>query len=197
MLSICKFKTDESQDIEKLVEQFEEEQGFSLPCDYRNFLIKYNGGYTPNTTIKQRRVTAFYGIGKLPIRGMSYDFFKTTEWHDRFKERGYLVIADTPSGDYFIIGVEGEQRGKIFFKYHDRMGRNAKIADSFREFVEKCVSEKAKLPKPVNKSIKKFEDLGRTQEWIDGMIPFWEEQYERMTKKRETQEQVILEWEEK
>ncbi len=193
MLSICKFKTDESQDIEKLVKEFEEEQGISLPCDYRNFLIKYNGGYTPNTMIKQRNVSCFIGIGDV---GRTFDSHKTTEWYDIFKERGYLAIADTPSGDYFIIGIEGEQRGKIFFKYHDRIGRNAKIADSFREFVEKCVSEKAKLPKPVNQSIKKFEDLGRTQEWIDAMIPFWEKQYVEMMHDRETQEQVSLEWEE-
>ncbi len=194
MLSICKFKTDESQDIEKLVKEFEEEQGISLPCDYRNFLIKYNGGYTPNTMIKQRNVSCFIGIGDV---GRTFDSHKTTEWYDIFKERGYLAIADTPSGDYFIIGIEGEQRGKIFFKYHDRIGRNAKIADSFREFVEKCVSERAEKPCPVKEDIAYFVERGKPQEWIDSMVPFWEEQFERMTRKRKAQEQVSLEWEEK
>ena len=38
---------------EKLIQKFEDKYGIKFLSEYRNFLIKYNGGETPKTTFKK------------------------------------------------------------------------------------------------------------------------------------------------
>ena len=38
--------------------------------------------------------------------------------------------------------MDGRERGKIFFRYHDRPKRYIKLADDLRTFVQKCKSKK-------------------------------------------------------
>ena len=49
---ISKFDTT---DIEKKIADFESKHGISLPEQYRGFMLKYNGGDTPETEFKCKR----------------------------------------------------------------------------------------------------------------------------------------------
>lgn len=59
---------NDTADIEDKISAFEERFHISLPEQYRSFLLKYNGGITPETEFKYKRtaidIRAFYGIGQ-------------------------------------------------------------------------------------------------------------------------------------
>ncbi len=61
-----------NSDIEEMIKHFEDEYKISLPLQYRTFLQKYNGGYTPKTSLKIKKfftdITAFYGFGDAKSR---------------------------------------------------------------------------------------------------------------------------------
>lgn len=49
-------------------------------------------------------------------------------------------MLTTISGDYIIIGIGKDNKGKIFFCYHDRPNNLLELADSFETFLNKCKS---------------------------------------------------------
>ena len=49
----------------------EKEYSISLPNQYKGFLCKYNGGYTPKTDFKAKKISSdirgFYGLGDVQL----------------------------------------------------------------------------------------------------------------------------------
>lgn len=69
-----------------------------------------------------------------------------------------VVFAEVPnSGNYFILGVEGEHHGKIFYFDHDGFEFEF-FAQSFEEFLQKITSDPAKM----------LQDLGCYARYGDG-----------------------------
>lgn len=70
---ISKFNND---GIKQAINQFEKEI-VKIPRQYKDFLIKYNGGRTPETTFKINKVSSdlvcFYGLGNTEEY---YDYLK-------------------------------------------------------------------------------------------------------------------------
>lgn len=122
---------------------YENTHGISFPQEYRNFLLKYNGGETPKTNFRLSGVSSdlasFYEL---------WDDGKGMELHEieflvpAFLKDYMFPIASNAFGDNIFICVGGQEYGKIFFCYHDRSKRYIKLADNFLAFIQKCKSKK-------------------------------------------------------
>ncbi len=127
-----------NSDIEKMIKQFEEENKISLPIQYRAFLKKYNGGYTPKTSLKIKSffsdIIEFYGVGDAKSRIEDIIDLKV------FLEKNWLPIATTCYGDYIAIGLKGEDEGKIYFFDYQRGYRKKFLTDDLKQLLGYCKS---------------------------------------------------------
>jgi hypothetical protein len=112
---ISKFEAD---NIHKKIADFEEKHNITLPNVYKSFLEKYNGGYTPKTSLKIGKISSniklFYGLGEADGYGLDR-IYELDEW----LERKLLPIASETFGDYISIGLSEDNCGKIFFNDHE------------------------------------------------------------------------------
>ena len=146
-MMIAKFDTT---DIEKKIAAFERRYNIRLPEQYCNFLLKYNGGITPDTEFKYKRtsfdIRAFYGIGQsidyYSFENVFENILKDILPLSAFLELLILPIAEDSFGNYITIGVDGENTGKVFFCDHEKGMKTKLLTDSFSEFLKKCKSNK-------------------------------------------------------
>ena len=136
----------DNSNIEEHVAAFEKQQNIILPEEYKRFLLKYNGGETPETKFRLNKVnsdiTAFYGLGNADKIYNFQRLIDNMNILEEFIEDGMLPIAINDFGDHITIGLEKEKNGCIFFRYHDRGKKYIKLADTLCEFASKCKSEK-------------------------------------------------------
>ena len=174
---------------EKLIQKFEDKYGIKFHSEYRNFLIKYNGGETPKTTFKkgkrQEDVRYLFGLNT------EESIEKQLEYFDH-KEKGCIPIGEDVFGNYFTIGITDENSGLIYFCDHERGYRKTEIAKSFNDFISKCKS------KEINERVKRTVEE-REQEMIkngfadlinEHLKSTWQQEYEKY--KDMVQEEVIL-----
>lgn len=139
---ISKFDTNE---IEKRIEEFENELQITLPEEYIRFIIRYNGGRTPETEFKIGRVSSdvrsFYGMGQIDP-DYSFDRLIGNHLMEDFIEDGMIPIAENAWGDYITMGITKRHYGEIFFLYHDRKKKYLSLCKNLNEFISKCKSEK-------------------------------------------------------
>ena len=129
--------------------KFEHKQALHLPEDYRQFLLKHNGGApAPMNTIdfeKEGRPTSsdvqfIYGIH-------DGEYWASLEWHlknleGRIVAEGLPVAGDSAGNQYVLI-TRGEQEGQIYFWDHEletdppSYQNMSYVAASFAEFTEK------------------------------------------------------------
>ena len=126
--------------IENKVSGFEIHNNVRLPEQYRKFLLKYNGGDTPDTTFKMKArrkedVMTFYGLGVGVIKLDRHPYFI------ELMKNGFLSIAEDCFGNEYFIGVAKTNYGKIYFYDHER--QSVELArNDFNSFVKSCKSEK-------------------------------------------------------
>lgn len=186
---ISKYLTSDT-DMEKEVAAFEEKFRMALPEPYRKFLIRYNGGETPNTSFKINHedsdVRAFYGIGDV-----EYSFDKILEF-DVYLKRGLLPIARDFFGNYVAIGISADESGKIFFLDHEKNMKAKLLTDTFEEFVKKCKSKK--IAEERTRSIEERErsmiEAGNEMRITDGLRKIWAEEIRKYGGMK--QERVVL-----
>ena len=139
---------NDTADIEDKISAFEERFNISLPEQYRSFLLKYNGGITPETEFKYKRtaidIRAFYGIGQ-SIDYYSFDNIFENILKDilplaLFIDNGILPIAEDSFGNYITIGIDGENTGKVFFCDHEKGMKTKLLTETFSGFLQKCKS---------------------------------------------------------
>lgn len=171
------------------VSEFESRLGITLDEEYRYFLVKYNGGDTPNTHVGIRGCSTdlryLYGINTeesiedkllLPI----------------CENKRYLPIGADSFGNYFAIGLSDDNKGVIFFCNHESGYALKKIADSFKLFLSKCKSDeinphaRATIEEREARMIAK----GRAEFITDGLRETWKNEYQKY--KDMVQEKVIL-----
>jgi SMI1/KNR4 family protein SUKH-1 len=131
-------------DILKALEQY---WGFGIPKDYREFLIKYNGGVpVPNCFSFKYDVEdgscihSFFGIKK----DENHNLLMNIQLYQERIPANFLPIGDDSFGNLILLSVKGSDRGKIYFWDHEREVAEGEepdysnltlIADSFNEFI--------------------------------------------------------------
>jgi hypothetical protein len=122
------------------IKQFEQEYDITLPKQYTEFLLKYNGGYPKEAHFKisdnegESLINKFYGIGNM--KSNLGDVFEILEGEI---PENFVSIANDPGGNEILLGVNGEHYEKIYFWIHDietgdEMENMLLLADSLAEF---------------------------------------------------------------
>ena len=135
----------DNTNIKQHIEEYEAKHSFSFPAQYREFLLKYNGGDTPDTKFKIGRVSSdlkgLYGLGNAG-KFLNYAVFDDMDKIKDFIDDEMLPIGSNAFGDYITIGIGKDNNGKVYFLYHDKAKKYIELADDFKEFVSKCKSKK-------------------------------------------------------
>lgn len=138
---ISKFNNSE---VQQSISGFEAKYSFSFPDSYREFLLKYNGGYTPKTKVSIKRsssdVRALFGYANADSNFNILNIFSNDDIIN-FINSGLIPIGTNVFGDYFMIGINGNNFGAIYFRYHDKKAADIYITDSFKSFISKCNSQ--------------------------------------------------------
>ena len=105
----------DNTNIERHIKEFEEKYSFKFPKQYRDFLLKYNGGETPKIRFKIGKVDsdirAFYGLGGVD-EYYDYSFFERTHTTiNDYLEDGFVPIGTTVLGDKVVIGIKDKNYG--------------------------------------------------------------------------------------
>lgn len=171
------------------IEEMEKKYNITLPDQYRNFLCKYNGGYTPKTKFKVGKISSdirgFYGIGN---EKLSFNTVNLKEWIDK----SLMPIAVDSFGNYLVIGLDNNSAGKIFFCDHE-LGNEVKcIAENLKSFLKYCKSEK--ISDASRLSIKEREEAliakGRGSVITDALRQMWQAEIDKYTNM--VQEDVVI-----
>lgn len=137
---------------EATVSSFETAIGFSLPTDYRKFLLTYNGGEPVEGVFRcldaegaytGSSVRYFFSVSEKSIFSLAFNFNIYTEAGRIAKEM--LPIAEDAGGNLVLLAVAGPNVGKVFFWDHEiealvddpaSIEHLAIVANSFDEFCE-------------------------------------------------------------
>lgn len=177
-----------NKNIKLKIAEMEKEYEIILPDQYKNFLVRYNGGYTPKTKFRIGSIASdirgFYGIGNV---GLSFNAIELREW----SKVGLLPVACDSFGNYIVIGLSNSDAGKIYFCNHEN-GNNADyIAESLKVFFNYCKSEK--ISDASRRSIKEREKAlvsrGRGDIITDELRQMWQAEINKY--KNMIQEEVI------
>jgi len=122
------------------LEEFEQNLGTKLPDDYREFLVKHNGG---------KPIPNVYNIPNNGSSGLHHSYGLHEHNHTDLREiketytnrisDDLLPIFDDDFGNEICIGIRNESYNKVFFWIHDKpLGEDdlVKISDSFSEFLD-------------------------------------------------------------
>ena len=127
----------DTADIEALTAAFEKKHKLRLPDQYRRFLLKYNGGETPNTEFAVGEVSsdlrALYGLGGADPR---CHFDKLGRRLSGFLKEGMLPIGENVWGDTVALKISGEDAGGVYFLYHDRPREYLPLTADFAAFLK-------------------------------------------------------------
>ena len=116
------------------IDEFEDIVNKKLPAQLREFLIKYNGGETPNTRFENcgisSDVSCFLGIGKLK---------NPVDPSMLFEHNGSCILpfAFDSFGNNYGMDLS---TGEVFFCDHENNAVK-KISEDLRTFIEKCESD--------------------------------------------------------
>ncbi|MCL2355437.1 MAG: SMI1/KNR4 family protein [Oscillospiraceae bacterium] len=182
----------DNTDVEKYIVNFERKYNIEIPCQYREFLLAYNGGETLKTDFRSKKISSdingFYGLG-FADADLNYSFFEETGTLINYLKDNMLPIGSNVFGDHILIGIDGDNLGKIYFYYHDRPTKYIELAEDFKVFVAKCKSEKLGHIMTIEERAKLATEKGH-KEKIPKLIPHWQAEIDRFS--NVVQEELIL-----
>jgi hypothetical protein len=132
---------------EQNVAAFEQQIGFTLPKDYRRFLVENNGAEILDQTFfvkdfdKEVMLDVLFGVTSPASRGLTLGYW-LNEYEDEL-ESGTLIIGKDPGGSFLIYTIAGEDQGiyywdknYLFSQSSDVEGNAYFVAESFTEFCD-------------------------------------------------------------
>lgn len=132
---IAKFENSQvSEELSKIEGQYQ----ITFPESYRNFLYRYNGGYTPRTKFKVKKISSnvkgFYGLGKVKLS-------VNQEMLEKWIPQKLFPIACDSFGNLILLCIAGARYGNVYFCDHEKGMSPALITDSFSSFLRACKSD--------------------------------------------------------
>jgi len=132
-------KTISTLDDERLV-TLENMLGVTLPQDYRDYLLEYNGrGFEKNTfELFEGEYSIVHHVYRISNDNDYFDLinsYKRGKNIDHEKGRKFLIIADDNVGNYIVLSLAADSFGEIYFYDNDTISTKCtKLAQSFSEF---------------------------------------------------------------
>lgn len=165
-------------DIEEKIVDMEKRYEILLPTQYKIFMYKYNGGYTPKTKFKVGKISSdvrgFFGIGDVKL---SFDTIELEEW----LEKNVFPIACDSFGNYIVVGLCNDDSGRVYFCDHEKGNKPEYITENLKDFVRCCKSEK--ISESSRRSIKEREDAliakGRGNIITDELRKMWQAEIDK------------------
>lgn len=186
MLRIFPFKTD---GVITEIEQLEKNYSISLPEKYKEFLLKYNGGDTIDTTFKVEKVRSdihsFYGFS-LANYFSNFNYLVEKGFLEDFIDNHYLPIAKDSFGNSILIGVGASTYNKIGFYDHE-IQKYSSFTIDFTEFLKKIKSPVVHIPS-IEERMKEMEEIGSPVVVDDELKALWQEEIDEFAGR----EQVIV-----
>lgn len=106
------------------LKRLEESLGLVLPEDYKEFLLGFNGGvpvesyvdFEANSLkVPGEEVKRFYGVGVKPTNDIEHK----CRTIGGYIPEGFIYIANTHGGNFFLISLRNENYGHVFYKDHE------------------------------------------------------------------------------
>lgn len=167
------------------IEEFEDLIGKEMPNQLRDFLLKYNGGETPNTKFDNGEISSdvkvFWGMGVA-------QYVYSADMLFEYNENNMLSFATDSFGNAYCIDVI---TGEIFFSDHEK-NTVKKIAEDLREFIGRCKSNGIN-PSSVKSVEERERDLikrGRGVVITDALREMWRAEIAKYSLMK--QEEVII-----
>jgi len=172
------------------IEELERTYNIKLPDVYRRFLLKYNGGETLKTSVKEsgkrtkEEIRCFYSIN-----GEDNSFVQLSETGslEEYLDRDLLPIAEDDYGNSFLLNLAKNSYGEVMFYDHEKQKTKA-FSKSFTEFVSNAKSEIFRVSSIEERVARR---LARGEEVTDELIEIWQEEIDSLKGIGE-QEEVIL-----
>lgn len=187
---ISKFCNDS---IESVIQKMEIHYNFFFPVEYRAFLLKYNGGKTPDTVFHIQNISsdiqAFYGLGEADSN-YNISMIETTDWFFNMISDKMFPIATNSFGDYILIGLDGKNIGKIFFCYHDTPQKYIELTSNLSDFFSRCRSKKIGHIRTIEERIADMERLGKGNKITEEKLKYWQAEIDEYSQIK--QEKVVL-----
>lgn len=182
-----------NENIENAIQEMENSYSFVFPMEYRTFLQKYNGGKTPDTTFHLQGISsdiqAFYGLGKAELN-YNISMIENTSLFLDMVDNNLFPIAINSFGDNILIGLRGDNTGKIYFCYHDTSKRNIELSPSLSAFFSCCRSQKIGHIRTIEERIADMERLGKGNKITEEKLKCWQKEIDEYSQIK--QEKVIL-----
>ena len=117
-----------------LIDEFESFVSYTLPKDFKECVMQYNGGYPEREAFdtdstKERVFNSLLSFNKEDISTI----WKTNEGHIEGLPDKYVVFADDPFGN--LICFDKDNDNVIFWNHEDESVEH--IANTFTEFIDK------------------------------------------------------------
>lgn len=144
MLRIFPYDTE---GVDQAIADFEGKFTIKLPEKYKEFLIKYNGGNSLQTSFSINRKTsdirAFYGFNKASQYN-NFQYLIESGFLEEFLERGFIPIAKDSFGNSILLGVIEKNFNQLaFFDHEGQLVRPLEI--NFEDWVAKLKSKRKRF----------------------------------------------------
>lgn len=97
----------------ELIDRLEQQVGRRLPDDYRDYLLRQDGG---SLDFNSEGVQSIFGLGEVPGYASIWENLQT--YHDRVP-RWLLPVASNFGGNIFAISLRTSDYGSVWFWDHE------------------------------------------------------------------------------
>ncbi|MDA7026852.1 SMI1/KNR4 family protein [Bacillus sp. CLL-7-23] len=126
------------------IKTFEDDYNVTLPEEYKNFLLEYNGGDVNPNVFKISDEQGESALNTLYGLNISAEYDELSSVFDSLEgelPQELLSIGDDSGGNQICIGISGNYFGKIYIWMHDieegeYMDNVFFLANNFNEFLD-------------------------------------------------------------
>jgi len=186
MLRIFPYDTE---GVEQAIADFESNFKIKFPEKYKEFLLKYNGGDSLQTSFSINRknsdIRAFYGFNKAS-KYNNFQYLIDNGFLEEFLDRGFIPIAKDSFGNSIILGVTEKNFNQIaFFDHEGQVVKPLEI--NFEDLISKIKSKKKRI-RTIEERIADMKAVGSKKEITPRLKEIWQEEIDKYVGR----EQVIV-----
>lgn len=160
---------------------------------YEEFILKYNGGETPKTSLNTKRIKTdiigFYGFTD-KNKNLTFSNVLQDGLGEELIKKSLLPIATNTFGDYIVMNVSEKNNGEISFVYHDKPQKGIVISSDFKTFISLCKSEKIGHIRTIDERRQCLIEAGKGDKITEKKIECWQREIDKYANIE--QEEVIL-----